>query len=67
MSIYKVEPYAEIEMMPDDGLWRDDLRVHPTRDTRPWWQRIKLSPWRETEKVRGKKKTIIGIKGELEL
>ena len=67
MSDFKVEPYVEIEMLPDDGLWQEDLRVHPTRDTRPWWQRVKLSPWRGTGKVRGKKESFNGIKGSVEL
>jgi len=59
---FKVDQFVDCnQMIPDDIL-----RVHPSRDTRPWWQRVKLSPWRGTEKVRGKKETITGIKGGLE-
>ena len=63
MSDFRVNRFGESNApIPDDIL-----RVHPSRDTRPWWQRVKLSPWRGTEKVRGKKQTFTGIKGELEL
>jgi len=63
MSDFKVDHYGDSDQMIPDDI----LRVHPSRDTRPWWQRIKLSPWRETEKVKGKAVTITGIKGSLDL
>jgi len=63
MSDFKVDHFVDSnQMIPDDIL-----RVHPSRDTRPWWQRLKLSPWRETEKVKGKAVTITGLKGSLDL
>jgi len=63
MSDFRVNRFGESNApIPDDIL-----RVHPSRDTRPWWQRLKLSPWRETKKVNGKAVTITGIKGNIEL
>jgi hypothetical protein len=68
MKLFKVERFTEpVEMIPDDGLWKDSLRVHPSRDARPWWQRLKLSPWSGIEKVKGKKESYKGIKGNLDL
>ena len=51
----------------EQGIPEDALRVHPSRDARPWWQRVKLSAWSGSEKVKGKKETFKGIKGSVEI
>tara|TARA_R110000868_G_scaffold73521_4_gene213192 strand:- start:8118 stop:8312 length:195 start_codon:yes stop_codon:yes gene_type:complete len=60
-KVNRFEDDTETEV-PDDLL-----RIHPTRDARPWWQRVKLSPWSGSEKIKGKKETFKGIKGSLDL
>jgi|TARA_R110000868_G_scaffold11688_2_gene57020 hypothetical protein len=63
MKAFKVDRYEETS----NELPEDLLRVHPSRDTRPWWNRIKLSIWNGSEKVRGKKVTYKGIRGTIDL
>jgi hypothetical protein len=60
---FKVDRYEETDSQLPENL----LRIHPRRDTRPWWARVKLEPWSGSEKVRGKKQTYKGIKGDVDI